>query len=58
MKKRFSKPLKMKTKDEDKFQKADSCHICDKKYNEKDVKVRDHCHITGNSGVRLTITAI
>ena len=37
----------MKTKDEDKFQKADSCHICDKKYNEKDVRVRDHCHITG-----------
>ena len=47
MKKHFSKPLKMKTKDEDKFQKADSCHICDKKYNEKDVKVRHDCHITG-----------
>ena len=43
----FNKPLKMKRKDEDKFKKADSCHICDKKYNEKDIRVRDHCHITG-----------
>ena len=25
------------------------CHICDKKYTEKDVRVRDHCHITGKS---------
>ena len=33
--------------DEDKFQKADECHICEQKYNEKDVRVRDHCHITG-----------
>ena len=47
MKKHFNKPLKMKTKGEDEFQKADSCHICDKKYNEKDIRVRDHCHITG-----------
>ena len=45
--KHFNKPLKMKRKNEDKFQKADSCHICDKKYTEKDVRVRDHCHITG-----------
>ena len=22
-------------------------HICDKKYNQTDVRVRDHCHITG-----------
>ena len=26
---------------------ADECHICNKKYNEKDIRVRDHCHITG-----------
>ena len=50
MKKHFNKPLKMKKKDEDEFQKADSCHICDKKYNEKDIRVRDHCHITGKFG--------
>ena len=37
----------MKKNDEEKFKKADNCHICDKKYNEKDIRVRDHCHITG-----------
>ena len=25
----------------------DKCHICGKKYSNKDVRVRDHCHITG-----------
>ena len=25
----------------------DKCHICGKKYTDKDVRVRDHCHITG-----------
>ena len=43
----FDKPLKMTKDDEEKFQKADECHICEQKYNEKDVRVRDHCHITG-----------
>ena len=47
MKKEFNKPLKMTKNDEEKFQKADKCHICNKKYNKTDVKVRDHCHITG-----------
>ena len=47
MKKEFNKPLKMTKEDEEKFQKADECHICNKKYNETDVRVRDHCHITG-----------
>ena len=47
MKKHFNKPLRMTKEDEDKFQKADKCHICDKEYTEKDIKVRDHCHITG-----------
>ena len=45
--KEFNKPLRMTKEDEDKFQKADECHICNKKYNETDVRVRDHCHITG-----------
>ena len=45
--KHFNKALIM-TKDETiKFKKATKCHICNKKYNEKDIKVRDHCHITG-----------
>ena len=33
--------------DEEKFQKANKCHICEKEYNKTDVRVRDHCHITG-----------
>ena len=47
MKKYFNKPLRMTKDDEEKFQKADKCHICEKKYNKTDVRVRDHCHITG-----------
>ena len=47
IKKYFNKPLRMTKDDEDKFQKADKCHICEKKYKKTDVRVRDHCHITG-----------
>ena len=47
MKKHFNKPLKMTDEDEDAFQKAVKCHICDIKYTDKDIRVRDHCHITG-----------
>ena len=47
MKKEFNKPLRMTKDNEDKFQKAEECHICNKQYTEKDIRVRDHCHITG-----------
>jgi len=47
MKKRFNKPLRMTEKDEEAFKKANECHICEKKYTDKDICVRDHCHITG-----------
>ena len=47
MKKHFNKPLKMTKKNETDFQKATKCHICDKPYKDKDIRVRDHCHITG-----------
>ena len=47
MYKHFNKPLRMTKDDEEEYQKADKCHICDKKYNKTDVRVRDHCHITG-----------
>ena len=47
MKKHFDKPLRMTEVDGKEFKKATTCHICDKKYTEKDIRVRDHCHITG-----------
>ena len=46
MKKYFNKPLRMTEENEKEFKKATTCHICDKKYTEKDIRVRDHCHIT------------
>ena len=39
---KFDKLLKMKKEDEENFKKADECHICNKKYIEKDILVRDH----------------
>ena len=33
--------------DEQNFKTMDGCHICGEKYTDKDVRVRDHCHITG-----------
>ena len=47
MKECFDKPLKMTKYDEEQFKKADKCHICEKEYNKTDVRVRDHCHVTG-----------
>ena len=47
MKKEFNKPLRMTKDNEEVFQKAETCHICDKKYTVNDIRVRDHCHITG-----------
>ena len=47
MKKHFNKPLKMTKEDEKDFQKAIKCHLCDQQYTDKDIRVRDHCHITG-----------
>ena len=47
MRENFNKPLQMTERDEEEFQKATHCHICDRIYKEDSVKVRDHCHITG-----------
>ena len=47
VKKEFNKPLKMTDNDELSFKLEDECHICNKKYNNEDIRVRDHCHITG-----------
>ena len=46
-KKEFNKPLRMTKEDEEEFQKVNKCHICNKKCTNEDIKVRDHCHITG-----------
>jgi len=38
----------MTNEDEQNFQKSTKCHICGKKFTNEDVRVRDHCHITGS----------
>ena len=47
VKKRFNLLLVMTEDDETHFKLMDKCHICNKKYTDKDVRVRDYCHITG-----------
>ena len=47
IKKNFNKPLVMTEDDKMRFKLMDECYICGEKYVEKDVRVRDHCHITG-----------
>ena len=47
VKKRFNKPLKITKNDELCLKLMDRCHICGKEYTDKDVRFRDHCHITG-----------
>lgn len=40
-------PLQMTAIHEQIFQKAQSCHICEKQFDADSVKVRDHSHLTG-----------
>ena len=47
IKKHFNKPLVMTEVDKQCLKTMDRCHICGEKYTDKDVRVRDHCHITG-----------
>ena len=47
IKKHFNKLLVMTDVDEQNFKTMDGCHICGEKYTDKDVRVRDYCHITG-----------
>ena len=36
------------TKEEnDNFLMAGVCHICNDEFTKKDIKCRDHCHLTG-----------
>ena len=50
IKKHFNKPLVMTEDDEQCLRTMDGCYICGEKYTDKDVHVRDHCHITGKFG--------
>ena len=45
--KHCNKDMVLTKDDEQNFKKADKCYLCNKKYSAKDVRVRDHCHITG-----------
>ena len=47
MKKEFNKPLMMTDDDELSFKLEQKCHICEESYKDKDVRVRENCHITG-----------
>ena len=44
--KHFNKDMILTKDDKQNFNNTDKCHICNKKYSEKDICVRDHCHIT------------
>ena len=47
MKNQFNKNLVMTEKEEYLHQESNNCWICKKLIDNKDEKVRDHCHITG-----------
>ena len=47
MKTHFNKKLVMTKEDNENFKNSTKCWICDNYYADNDVKVRDHCHITG-----------
>ena len=47
MKKYFNKELVMTKEDSEDFENSTKCWICDNDYIDGDVRVRNHCHITG-----------
>ena len=47
IKENFNKPLVMTKENKKSFKLADKCYICGEKYKTKDIRVRDHCHISG-----------
>ena len=50
VKKHFNKNLIMSEEEEHLFQQSNSCWICEKRIDNDDEKVRDHCHVTGKFG--------
>ena len=47
MKKHFNKELVMTKEDNEDFENSPKCWICENDYINDNVKVRNHCHITG-----------
>lgn len=47
IKKHFKKELFMSKGNQRNLTKTNKRHICNKSYSEKDINVKDHCHITG-----------
>ena len=47
MEKHFNKELAMTKENNEDFENSTKCCICDNDYIDDDLKVRDHCHITG-----------
>ena len=47
VKKHFNKEVIMTKEDNEDFTNSTKCWICENDYVDNDVKVRDHCHITG-----------
>ena len=47
MEKHFNKELVMTKEENEDFKSCVKCWICENDYVDSDVKVRDHCHITG-----------
>lgn len=43
----FSKEMIFTDADKVDFNKAEKCHICGGGYKKDDIRIRDHCHITG-----------
>ena len=55
MKKHFKTELAMNKKDERNFRTANKCHICNKLYSVKDIRVKNHsAHQICNVNCRLT----
>ena len=46
--KHFNKEIIMTDLDTKDFQKAETCHICNLKFDKNDKKCADHCHVTGS----------
>lgn len=40
-------PMDMSQIEEEDFQRSQRCHICEKRIDYTEIKVRDHCHLTG-----------